>query len=73
MVASGTNITSLSLSTPWKYDRNRNPHGSTDVSAVAANMIEADPNLSSYPEALTAVLMATSLHNIEGKSGYQQA
>ena len=36
------------------------------VSAVAAKMIEADPNLSSYPEALTAVLMATSLHNIEG-------
>jgi hypothetical protein len=36
------------------------------VAATAANMVEADPSLNLYPEAITAVLMATALQNIEG-------
>lgn len=40
------------------------------VAATAADIIEADANLSPNPEAVKAVLMATALHNIEGAARY---
>ncbi len=40
------------------------------VSALAADMIEADPNLGNKPEAIKSIIMATALHNIEGAAKY---
>lgn len=40
------------------------------VAATAADMMEADPDLTDTPEVLKALLMATALHNIEGASRY---
>lgn len=36
------------------------------VSALAANLIQADPDLTARPAALRSIIMASALHNIEG-------
>jgi hypothetical protein len=38
------------------------------VSALAADLIQADPNLVARPAALRSIIMATALHNIEGEA-----
>jgi len=73
MVASGENITSLSLTSPWTDTAGGTSLSSPMVAATAANMVEADPSLNFYPEAITAVLMATALHNIEGDERLSRA
>ena len=64
MVASGSWITTLLAVSPWITTTGGTSLAAPMVSATAANMIQADPNLSTKPEAITAVLMATALHNI---------
>ena len=74
MAASGTNITGLSTSSPWYGTTGTGTSfASPMVAAAAADMIEADSVLSIYPEATTAVLMATALHNIEGDETLSRA
>ncbi len=66
LAASGTNITSLSEVSPWTSTGTGTSFASPMVAALAADMIGAKAGLSGYPEALTPLLMATALHNIEG-------
>jgi hypothetical protein len=73
LTASGTDITSLSEASPWTSTGTGTSFASPMVAALAADMSEADPGLVSYPEAATALLMATSLHNIEGDSRLSRA
>ncbi|MEZ4768417.1 MAG: S8 family serine peptidase [Caldilineales bacterium] len=73
LAASGTNITSLSEASPWTSTGSGTSFASPMVAALAADMIEADSGLSGYPEALTPLLMATSLHNIEGDARLSRA
>ncbi len=73
MAASGTSITSLSESSPWTGTGSGTSFASPMVAALAADMIQADPGLSGYPEALTPLIMANSLHNIEGDGRLSRA
>jgi hypothetical protein len=73
MVASGKNVTTLLAVSPWITTTSGTSLAAPMVAATAANMVEADPNLNSYPEAITAVLMATALHNIEGEEWLSRA
>jgi hypothetical protein len=73
LAASGTNITSLSEASPWTSTGTGTSFASPMVAALAADMIGAKAGLSGYPEALTPLLMATSLHNIEGDARLSRA
>ena len=73
LAASGTSITSLSEASPWTSTGSGTSFSSPMVAALAADVIEADSGLSGYPEALTPLLMATSLHNIEGDARLSRA
>jgi len=73
LAASGTSITSLSEASPWTSTGTGTSFASPMVAALAADMTEADTGLTSYPEGASALLMATSLHNIEGDQRLSRA
>ncbi len=73
LTASGTNITSLSEASPWISTGSGTSFSSPMVAALAADMTQADPGLTGYPEGASALLMATSLHNIEGDQRLSRA
>lgn len=69
MVAVGTNISSTTLASPWIAGVGwGTSYAAPMVAGAAATVIEAVPDIASYPESLTALLMATALHNITGTS-----
>ncbi len=69
MVAVGTNISSTTPASPWIGSvGSGTSYAAPMVAGTAATIIEAVPSIASYPEALTALLMATALHNITGTS-----
>ncbi len=76
VAAIGTNITSTVISTNTATAVGQlSPATGTSyatpmVSALAADLIQADPNLATRPEALRSIIMATALHNIEGDSRF---
>lgn len=43
-------------------------YASPMVAALAADIIQADPNLADEPERIKAIIMATALHNVEGNT-----
>ncbi len=69
IAASGGGINSTTRTDPWTGDTGSGTSYATPmISAVAADMIDADINLNDKPEAIQAILMATALHNIEGSA-----
>lgn len=69
VAASGSSINSTTLSSPWTGDTGSGTsYASPMVAGLAANIMQAAPGLSNQPEAVSAIIMATALHNIEGSS-----
>lgn len=73
VVGSGSSITSTTMSNPWIGNvGSGTSYSAPQVAGEAALIINADPLLSAYPEALKALVMATALHNIEGDSEFSE-
>jgi len=71
---SGTDINSTTTSSPWTGGiGSGTSYASPMVAALAANMLQANSSLISKPEAVTAVILATALHNIEGDARLSRA
>jgi hypothetical protein len=69
VAASGSDINSTITSSPWTGPTGSGTsYSSPMVSGLAANIQQAAPGLSNEPEAVTAIIMATAMHNIEGSS-----
>lgn len=69
VAASGTEINSTLTADPWTgATGSGTSYASPMVAGLAANIMQADPGLQIEPEAVTALIMATALHNIEGES-----
>jgi hypothetical protein len=69
VAASGSVINSTTTSSPWTGGiGSGTSYASPMVAGLAANIIQAAPGLANRPEAVSAIIMATALHNIEGDS-----
>lgn len=69
VAASGSDINSTTTAFPWTGNIGSGTSFSAPmVTGLAANLVQADSSLIGRPEALSAIIMATSLHNIEGST-----
>lgn len=69
-VGSGISSTIDSIVTPIGGIGSGTSYAAPMIAGLAANMIQADANLTNWPEAIKAVIMATAMHNIEGSERY---
>ncbi len=73
IAASGGGINSTTRTSPYFGDTGSGTSYATPmISAVAADMIDAQPSLFDRPESIQSILMATALHNIEGEARVSQ-
>jgi len=69
VAAPGTKITTLSNAYPWNnYTDNGTSFAAPMVTGLTALMMDRNSSLRMYPESVKAIIMATAIHNIEGKS-----
>ena len=69
--AVGSTISSTTTTSPWIGSvGSGTSYASPMVASLAADLIEITPTLSSRPEVLRSIIMATALHNIEGSAEY---
>ncbi len=69
VAAPGQNINSTTNSSPWTGPiGSGTSYASPMVAGVAAQMIQRNSSLGSWPEAVKAILMTTAVHNIEGNT-----
>lgn len=67
IAAPGTDIKTTSTASPWVGDRvTGTSFAAPIVAGVAALLMQRNPELATWPEAVKAILMATAVHNIEG-------
>jgi len=67
LAAVGTNITSTSLTPPWVNGNSTGSSFATPmVAGAAALLLQRNPDLGLWPEAVRAILMATAVHNLDG-------
>ncbi|MBN2559954.1 MAG: S8 family peptidase [Phycisphaerae bacterium] len=67
IAAPGTNITTTSGSSPWVADMGiGTSYSAPMVSGTAALLMQRESALTTWPEAVKAILMATAVNNIEG-------
>ncbi len=67
IAASGGGIYSTTRTSPYFGDTgSATSYATPMISAVAADMIDAQPSLFDRPISIQSILMATALHNIEG-------
>jgi hypothetical protein len=67
LAAPGTNIRSLSIATPWDtYSSSGSSFATPMVAGTAALLLQRNPDLAQWPEAIKAILMATSINPLQG-------
>jgi hypothetical protein len=67
LAAPGTRITGTTISSPWVGAiGSGTSYAAPMVTGTIALMIDRNPSLDSWPEAVKAILMATATNNIEG-------
>ena len=67
VAAVGVDLLSTTTTSPWTGSvGSGTSYAAPMVTALAADLIQADSNLVGMPEALRAIIMATAEHNIEG-------
>ncbi len=67
VTAPGVSINSTSVRSPWVKDcGSGTSYAAPMTTGAAALMIQANPELRAWPEAVKAILMATAWNNIEG-------
>ncbi|WP_146131550.1 S8 family peptidase [Merismopedia glauca] len=67
--APGSNIKSTTRVSPWVGSTGSGTsYAAPMVTGVVAQMMQANSSLTSWPEAVKAILMTTAVHNIEGST-----
>ncbi|MBN1146432.1 MAG: S8 family peptidase [Anaerolineales bacterium] len=67
IAAPGTNINSTTTASPWTGGvGSGTSYAAPMITGVSALLINRDSNLSAWPEAIKAILMASAIHDIEG-------
>ena len=63
----GTNINSTTTSSPWTGGiGSGTSYAAPVINGMAGLMMQREPGLRAWPEAIKAIIMATAVHNIEG-------